>query len=154
MKVRFELERNDDGWPPASSEGLWATPVDEDLVRLDNNPWFARNVACGDIYRVRRDADGVLWAVECVEWSGNCTIRVIPFSAGPLAGNRQAVIDAFTPLGVDGEGIEQFGMVSLNVPPDADLVATKRLLTQGRTDGWWDYEEGCIGDAWADADPT
>jgi hypothetical protein len=42
---------------------------------------------------------------------------VIPFRAGPLAGDRQAVIDAFAPL------------------------------------GWWDYEEGCIGDAWAETAP-
>ncbi|MEV6281360.1 hypothetical protein [Kribbella sp. NPDC051770] len=37
VKVRFELEPDEDGWPPASSEGLWAVPVGEDRVRLDNS---------------------------------------------------------------------------------------------------------------------
>jgi hypothetical protein len=74
----------------------------------------------------------------------------VPFPKGALAGSHQAVIDLFAPLGADGEGIEQYGMVSLNVPPDADLVQVKGLLVHGFGEGWWDYEEGCIGDAWAD----
>jgi hypothetical protein len=63
------------------------------------------------------------------------------------------VLGAFAPLGVDGQGIKQFGMVSLNVPPDVDLAAVKGLLQRGERDGWWAYEESCIGDAWAAAEP-
>jgi hypothetical protein len=152
VKVRFELEQDETGWPPASSEGLWALPVGDDLFELDNNPWFAMNVAAGDVFRARPDGDGVLWAVERVRSSGNNTIRVIPSGSGPMAGDRQAVLDAFAPFGVDGEGIEQFGMVSLNVPTDLALAEIKGLLQRGERDGWWDYDEGCIGDAWKAAD--
>jgi Domain of unknown function (DUF4265) len=80
-------------------------------------------------------------------------MRVIPFREGALAGSGQAVLDAFAPLGVDGEGVQQYGIVALNVPAGADLVAVKRLLRQGVEDGWWDDEEGCIGQAWLSADP-
>ena len=130
---------------------MWAADLGDGLARIDNNPWFARNIASGDVVRIRTDEDGVHWFAEKVEWSGNCAIRVVPFKAGALAGSRQAVIDLFAPLSVDGEGIEQFGMVSLNIPPDVDLGAVKGLLHRGRDEGWWDFEEGCIGDAWADA---
>jgi Domain of unknown function (DUF4265) len=54
---------------------------------------------------------------------------------------------------VPGEGIEQYGMVALDVPPDADLAAVKRLLREGERDGWWEYEESCTGDAWQAAEP-
>jgi hypothetical protein len=54
---------------------------------------------------------------------------------------------------VTGEGIEQFSLVALDVPPDADSAAVKRLLREGEHDGWWEYEEGCIGDAWEAAEP-
>jgi hypothetical protein len=57
---------------------------------------------------------------------------------------RQAVLDAFAPLSVDGEGIEQFGLVALNVPPMADIPAVKHLLIQGANEGRWHYEEGCV----------
>lgn len=57
---------------------------------------------------------------------------------------RQSVINAFQELGVDGEGIERFGMVALDVPPAADLAKVRRLLNHGVSEEWWDMEEGCI----------
>jgi len=153
VKVVFELPRDDDGWPPVAREGLWAVPVTSDTVRLENSPWFVRGVANGDLIRVRRGEDGQMWAGERLEWSGYCTIRIIPFREGPLGGSRQRVLDAFTPLGVTGEGIAQYGMVALDVPPNVDLAAVKRLLRDGVRDGWWDYEEGCVGDAWLATEP-
>jgi hypothetical protein len=154
VKVRFELPKDEDGWPPATSEGLWALPIAPGVVRLHNTPWFVRGVANGDLIRVRRGEDGQWWADERLEWSGYCTIRIIPFPDGPLSGSRQRVLDAFAPLGVTGEGIEQYGMVALDVPPEADLVTVKRLLQDGERDGWWAYEEGCVGDAWLAIEPT
>lgn len=153
VKVWFSLEQDEDGWPPAGSEGLWAERVSDDVVRIDNSPWFVRGVACGDLVRITRESDGTLWAVEGLRPSERCTIRIIPFQEGALAGSLQAALDAFAPVGVTGEGIEQFGMVALDVPPDADLAAIQRLLRQGSDDGWWDYEEACVTDAWLAAEP-
>jgi hypothetical protein len=64
VKVIFELPQDEDGWPPAGSEGLWAVPVTPDVVRLDNTPFFVRGVATGDLIRVRRGDDGQLQADE------------------------------------------------------------------------------------------
>jgi Domain of unknown function (DUF4265) len=153
VKVVFELPQDDDGWPPAGSEGLWAVPVTPDVVRLDNTPFFVRGVAAGDLIRVRRGEDGQVRADERLQWSGHCTIRIIVFRDGPLGGSRQRVLDVFAPLGVTGEGIEQYRMVALDVPPDADIAAVKQLLRDGTRDGWWEYEEGCISDAWQAAGP-
>jgi Domain of unknown function (DUF4265) len=153
VKVVFELARDEDGWPPAASEGLWAVPVSPDVVRLDNTPFFARGVAADDLIRVRREADGRLRAAGLLEWSGHCTIRIIVFRDGQLGGSRQQVLDMFAPLGATGEGIERYAMVALDIPPDAEIAAIRRLLLRGQRDGWWDYEEGCIGPAWQAAGP-
>ncbi|MEU4744782.1 DUF4265 domain-containing protein [Actinosynnema sp. NPDC023658] len=153
VKVVFDLPTDEDGWPPVGTEGLWAIPLPErDHVRLDNIPWFAPDVAAGDVVRVRADEDGVLRVVERVEWSGHCTIRLIVYRKGPLAGDRQRVLDMFAALGVEGEGLAQYGMVALDVPPEVDLAAVKRMLKDGKADEWWAYEEGCIGDAWEAAE--
>jgi hypothetical protein len=56
-------------------------------------------------------------------------------------------------MGVTGDGIEQFGTVAHDVPPDVDLVAAKQLLRNGQREGWWDHEEGCVEDAWRAAKP-
>jgi hypothetical protein len=148
VRVVFRLDRDEDGWPPAATERLWATPVGKGMARIDNVPFFVRNLAWGDIVQTVDGPNGALWASARISWSGRCTIRVIPFSKGPLEGSREAVLDAFAPLGVGGEGIEQYGIVALDVPSDVDLAAVVRLLRQGARDGWWDYEEGCVGEDW------
>jgi hypothetical protein len=152
VRVCFALEPDAAGWPPVTAERMWATRTRLDnAVVIDNIPFFARGVACYDVVSVTEDAEGILWAGKQIKWSGNCTIRVIPFRDGPLHGDRQAVLDAFAPFGVEGEGVEQYGLVALNVPVGADLVAVKRLLREGEQDNRWAYEEGCVGDAWAEA---
>ena len=148
VRVRFKLAIDEDGWPPVASEGLWAEPLGDGTYRIDNTPWFSRNLAADDVIRAVADDDGVLWATEKVEWSGRLTIRVIPFPEGPLRGDMQAVLDAFEPLGVTGEGIDQYRIIALDVPPDVDLRAVRDLLVAGAADGRWDYEEGCVSDVW------
>ncbi|WP_160310914.1 DUF4265 domain-containing protein [Streptomyces sp. 150FB] len=148
MKVLFSLDQDEDGWPPVSIEGLWAVQLGEDLVRIDNTPWFVTNIACGDVVRVREDADGELRAIEKIKWSGHCTVRVIPFEDGRLEGQLTPVIDLFAPLGVTGEGLGQFGLVAMDIPAHVDLAAVQELLWRGSDEGWWDFDEGCVGDAW------
>jgi hypothetical protein len=149
VKVRFVLERDEDGWPPAESEGLWAEPVGGDLYRLDNTPWFARGVAAADLIEAKPDADGMLSFVQIRGRGGRIVVRVIPRDDGPLGGDRQGVLDVFQPLGVGAEGMSSpVNMVALDIGPGASLSSVKSLLVTGESDGRWYYEEGCISDEW------
>lgn len=149
VKIRFALERDGDGWPPAESEGVWAEPVSEDLFRVDNFPWFVRGVAADDVVEARPDQDGVLWFAQVREPGGRIVVRVMPRSDGPLKGDRQAVLDAFAPLGVVGEGMSSpVNMVALDIGPDAPLTSVKSILTSGESAGRWHYEEGCVTEEW------
>ena len=148
VKVHFRMETDEDGWPPASVESLWAVDLGDGTVRLDNTPWFVRGVASGDIIRVEVDDDGVRWAGGTVQASQNCTIRLIVLKDGGSAAARQSVLESFHRLGTTGEGIEQFRMVALDVPSDADLRQIRKLLEHGEAQEWWHWEEGCVTDAW------
>lgn len=106
-KIRFQLEVDADDWPPAESEGLWAEPLGGGRFRVDNTPWFVRGTSAEDIVKAEPGADGTLWFVETLEYGGHQTIRVIPRADGPLNGDQQLVLDAFAPLGVTGEGLNQ-----------------------------------------------
>lgn len=85
---------------------------------------------------------------ELISPSNHLTIRVICFRAGPLRGSLQEVVDRFVPLGVYAEGVAQYGMVALDVPPEADKRAVHRELVRGASDGSWEWEEGRINDEW------
>ncbi|WP_433794628.1 DUF4265 domain-containing protein [Actinoplanes sp. CA-252034] len=151
VEVHFDLPRDGDDWPPVEVESLWAETVGDGVVRLTNVPWFVRGVASGDLVRVEADESGVLWAAEHLERSGSCTIRVVPSRSGPLHGSHQRVLDTFEPFGVTGEGIQEYGLVALEVPPVADLAGVQRVLRAGARDGWWEYEESCVSEAWTAA---
>lgn len=149
VKVRFLLPREDDNWPPAESEGLWAERVGEDLYRIDNTPWFVRNLSHDDIVKALAGSDGVLWAVEKVQASGRQTVRVIARSDGPLHGDPVAVRESFEQLGVTCEVMQQpVRMAALDIPPGVPPHRVKALLVQRQAEGWWDFEEGCVTQEW------
>jgi hypothetical protein len=147
VKIRFKLEQ-DDGWPPFTSEGLWAESLGDDLYRIDNTPWFVFDLASGDIVRAVTQDDGCLWAVERTQWAGRMTIRVIPQHEGDPTEAIQGVLDAAAPMGVSGEGFARIGMVALDVPQGADHAGLKRLLSNGEAAGQWSYEEACVSQEW------
>ncbi|MEU2729586.1 DUF4265 domain-containing protein [Streptomyces griseoviridis] len=151
VKVHFRLDVDEDGWPPAGVESLWAVRLGDGTVRLDNTPWFVRGVACGDIVGVELEDDGVLYARETVQPSGNCTIRLIVLRDEGSAAARQTVLDSFHRLGATGEGLQHFRMVALDVPPEADLPEIRKLLEHGAAQEWWQWEEGCVTSAWQKA---
>lgn len=148
VKVHFRMDIDTDGWPPASVESLWAVDLGDGTVRLDNTPWFVRGVASGDIIRVEVDDEGVRWAGDTVQSSENCTIRLIVLKDGGSGAARQSVLKIFHSLGTTGEGIEQYWMVALDVPPTADLPKIHKLLVHGAAKEWWHWEEGCVTAAW------
>ncbi|WP_345943928.1 DUF4265 domain-containing protein [Streptomyces sp. SID3212] len=154
VKVHFRMDMDEDGWPPASVESLWAVDLGDGTVRLDNTPWFVRGVASGDIIKVGLDGEGVRWAGETVRASGNCTIRLIVLKDGGSASACESVLKIFHRLGTTGEGIEQYQMVALDVPTDADLPRIRELLEHGEAKEWWCWEEGCVTAAWRDIAAT
>ncbi|MFI8007035.1 DUF4265 domain-containing protein [Streptomyces sp. NPDC086010] len=99
-------------------------------------------------HQVQPDDGGVLWAGETVEPSQSCTIRLIVLKDDGAAAALQSVLEVFNRLGTTGESIEWFGMVALDVPPQADLLGIRELLEHGEAEEWWHWEEGCVAAAW------
>lgn len=149
-KVRFFLEPDDDGWPPATSEGLWAEQVGPDLYRLDNTPWYARGVSYNDIVRAVPGDDGRLEAVGVEQAGGHMTIRLIPSGPGDRAELMPAVGDAFRALGASWEGDQTEGILAIDIPPSADHPELKRILVEGYVADRWDYKESDITQEWLD----
>lgn len=147
--VVFPLVQDDDGWPPVGSERVWALPLGADTYRIDNVPWFVRNIAVGDIVRAIPDSPTTHpLFIEVVQPSDHVTIRLICFRSGGLQGDLGKALAPFTRLGVYGEGVTQYGMLALDIEPSAPIEQVVALLRQGVSDGWWEYEEGRITPAW------
>lgn len=77
-KVAFQLEPDVDGYPPISVELLNATPFGDGVFRLNNAPFFAAEVAYGDVVRARpTDIEDQYLFNELVEESGFTSISII-----------------------------------------------------------------------------
>ncbi len=137
-----------------TAERVWAREVAPGEFELLNAPWYAFDVAEGD----------VVWAVapsfspwpdspafrSVVRRGDNCNIRVIAHLSDDPAADVQSAMALFHGHGARSEGMTLGNrLFAMTVPPGADLAAIKRLLIEGEGDGRWAYEEGSITSEWA-----
>lgn len=99
VKIRFPLEIQDD-YPPVAEESLWAEPCEDGLFRIVNIPFYARDIAWGDIVRVDETEEGLIFS-ERVTPSGHATIRVI----GMAEGYEEALKDILASRALDWESM-------------------------------------------------
>lgn len=142
VKIFFELEQDDDGYPPVTCESVWATPVEQGLYRLGNIPFFARGVAYEDVVSAVRKDDGTLGFVDVIQPSGHSTLRVIAYEESDAPVLRRKLEE----LGCDTEQSHIPNLFAVDVPPSVSLEAVKHLLEADNASERWEYEEACIGE--------
>lgn len=126
--------------PHASDvETLWAVPVDENLYRLDNSPFFAYGVSWQDIIEARLADDQFLEYVRCVKKSGNRTLRVIFQGYRSEDQPAREILRELRNLGCSYEGMQP-RMISINVPPSVDLELIADFLSE-QSGLQWEYAD-------------
>lgn len=139
VKVLFELEQDEDGYPPAAAETLWAVRVGDGLFQIDNIPFFVHDIAVNDIVSATPE-EGVFRYKEVVQPSGHGTIRLIVSEKSDV----QAVRDLFRQLGCSSELSHLPHLIAVDVPPSVSLQELKKVLDAGQEQDRWGYEEACL----------
>jgi len=139
VKVLFHLEQDEDGYPPARVETLWAIEMGDGLYKIDNIPFFVTGIAVEDIVSAGPEA-GMLVYKEVVHPSGHGTFRVVVYDHDEVPGVR----GLFKQLGCSTEQSHLRGLIAVNVPPSVPWDDLKRVLDTGRAQDRWDYEEACL----------
>jgi hypothetical protein len=133
VKIRFR------GPHPSDIETLWAEPEHDDLYRLDNSPFFAYGVSWEDIVVAEFGEDQHLEFVRCARKSGNRTVRVIFQDYRSEDPPAHAVLSDLRELRCSYE-VMQPRMISVNVPPTADLDRVTDFLSQ-QPGLQWEYAD-------------
>jgi hypothetical protein len=69
VRIHFQLEQDEDGYPPVVVESLWAeSGENHNEYVIDNVPFFVRVATIGDTVRVREE-DGNRWFESLVHRS-------------------------------------------------------------------------------------
>jgi hypothetical protein len=141
VKVTFTLEPGT--WHGSATETLWAEPIGPGQYRLENSPFFAFGISYKDVVLARPDGSKILF-VETFSRGGHSTYRIVP---NP---DRIAELDGMWALlqkyGCSSEeGLK--GLLTVDVPPDANIFDVYRALEAGEREGVWTFEEGHCGHA-------
>ena len=138
VKIMFELEANVSG--QREIESVWALPV-EDGFQIDNIPFYACEVALGDVIKARPDENGTLWFEGLVRASGHSTVRLWFASEADVRAKR----DELHQSGCSSELSELPRLVAVDIPPEVSYEQIKVTLDEGESSGQFEYEEACLG---------
>lgn len=142
-KVHFNLEIDEDGFPPISVETINGYVEDGNLVRLDNTPFFVKCVALGDV-------------VEC---AGNASGRPFQFLRVHRRSNNRAISILFIDLSCKEEvyqSLKKFGcyceygkfgaleMLAVCVEKSIDYDQVAAYLNVKEDQMWLSYAELCV----------
>ncbi|MGH7717996.1 MAG: DUF4265 domain-containing protein [Gemmatimonadaceae bacterium] len=138
-KIGFRLVRDEDGYPPADWEHLWARAVGDDQYVIDNTPFFVRGISFGDVVAAERES-GQLVFRQLVQPSPHSTLRVILFRKDLVVRLRQRMRE----LGCATELSHVPGLIAVDVPPGVSLESVRQVLDVGEKAGDWEYEEAAV----------
>jgi hypothetical protein len=127
-----------DGYPPEEWEGVWAVPLAPGRYRIDNIPFYAKNLSCDDVVEVTQSGDAYIFEAV-VEPSENSTIRVIIYDLADEDEVRAELIKR----GCSIEGTGTAGLIALNVPK-ASLEDVAAYLEEQFAGERLDFEEGAL----------
>ncbi len=135
-KVLFRLERDAEGYPPIDVEGVWAEEIGDGGFIIDNIPFFTRQATLGDVVEVSHSGDELFYA-STREWSGNSLLRIVFFHDHDPSNLRSDL----TKLGCSTEQSHLKSLIAVNVPSAVKIDDVRKLLAEGCSKGFWDYEE-------------
>nr|WP_160250268.1 DUF4265 domain-containing protein [Mixta theicola] len=135
-KIFFNLTVVDD-YPPVSTESLWAEKLTSGNYRIQNIPFYSKDVSFNDVISVKKGQDGECLFHKIVRYSGNSTLRVIFFEKEVI----EKVINKLVRLGCSWESMNDT-FYSINVPHDSNLNKVIKYLENISLQEELDYEYG------------
>ena len=136
VKILLEVE-DEDG--KVEIESVWAVPV-ENGYQIDNIPFYAKEIAYGDIVSAEPDEDGMLSFKELIAPSGHSTIRLWFAKETDVTQVR----DALRGMGCPSE-LDLSRLVAVDIPPSIPYESVRTYLDQQESEGIFEYEEACLG---------
>jgi hypothetical protein len=135
VKLQFDLLPDAYGYPPATSESMWAVPLGHSHFRLDNIPFFVCGVSCFDTVSAQREANGLLKYDQLLESGGHSTLRVIFHDNAndprPLQEKVHELRNRLRKVGCSSEQSHIPGLISIDIPPEVDITEARLILEAG-----------------------
>jgi hypothetical protein len=149
-KVRFDLDPSD--WHGTPGERLWAEYVGDTpngrALRLDNSPFFTRDVSFRDIVAATKTEYGDYTFERILVRGGHSTYMLL---VPPGSKRFVAFWTRLERLGCTYESatitisLGERTLYSVDVPPTTDIYAVYEVLEEGERSEVWMFQEGHVG---------
>ena len=139
VKILFEYDSGTQG--STEVEAMWAIPVNDGL-KLDNIPFYVREIALGDIVAAQATLDGMLQFKAMVMPSLHSTVRL--WFAQGRESEVPRVREELRGLGCPSELSDLPRLVAVDIPPTVLYDVVRNILDIYETDGLIEYEEACL----------
>jgi hypothetical protein len=136
-KVRFQFETSEGH---LDTESIWAI-IRQDDYEIDNIPFFAKEVALGDLIAAEADKDGLLWFTKVIRPSRHSTIRLWFEHVDDVAETRELL----RVMGCASEVSDLPRLVAVDVPHGVPYERVRAFLEDGEAAGKFEYQEACLG---------
>lgn len=135
IKVSFVYEEEGE----YKIESLWTIKTDE-YYKVDNIPFFIKNVSLGDIVSVEDD-DGELFFDDIIETSGHSTIQIVFFDQS----KAESIEKSLEERGCHWEGSHIKSLISVDIPSEVNYEPIKKFLDDLESLKILEYREACLG---------
>lgn len=137
MKVHFEFEQDEDGYPPVAVESVWCEPTSiRGEFIVDSIPFFIRDATLGDVVEATERPDG-WWFARIVRPSTHSLIRAVLFDTQ----QAQRIRTELKRLGCSTEYLDTYRLIAVHVPGSTLLGSVQAYLDLEAQGGTIDYEE-------------
>ena len=139
--VKILLEYGSSAQANREIESVWAMPV-VDGYQIDNIPFYAREIALGDVVNAKTDIDGSLRFSSFVRPSGHSTVRLwfAKGSVHAVVSIRQKLRE----LGCTSEQSDLPRLVAIDIPPLVPYKRARQFFVDGEKAGLFEYDEACL----------
>ncbi len=137
IKIGFRFE-NSDG--ESEIETMWVKESVDGYV-IDNIPFYATELALGDIVAAMPEVDGLLVFTKLVRPSRHSTVRLLFQDVKNVAPIREQL----RKMGCHSELSDLPILVAVDIPPEIDFQVVKSFFDSGEKSGIFEYEEACLG---------
>ena len=139
-KIFFDLEVVDD-YPPASMESIWAETTEDGYFKINNIPFYSKEVSLGDIVSAVPQEENCLLYDKTITHSKNSTLRVVFFNETQQL--KENVLNRLTELGCELEAFNT-NFYAISVPIQVDIEKIYIFLDSFVENDDLDYDTGYL----------
>ena len=130
-----------DGYPPVSMESIWAEVTEEGYLKVNNIPFYSKEISLGDIVSGIQTEENYLLYDKTIIHSKNSTLRIVFFNENQKF--KDKILTKLIDLGCEYEAFN-VNFYAINIPIQVDIEEIYNFLDEFVETDDLDYDTGYL----------